>query len=113
MKSTILMLIMALCGEDKECLTQSVLLEPKTAKQAVLDVRAAKAMRERLTRGYNDCGPYPGCFQGFIKDDHAAFLFKCMRRPAGELAKCNMSFFDSPEYKRLKKAYDFANPVKK
>jgi hypothetical protein len=104
MKSHILSLIISLCAEDTKCIDNAVLLEAKTTKQATFDVRAVKARNERLSNiGFNECGPYPGCFSAFSRTEMADFLFTCNRQGNDD---CWKRWHESKEYKKISKEYD-------
>lgn len=105
MKAELLALVISLCGEDKSCLSQTVVLDPKTSKETALTVNAVQARDKVLkNRGFSECGPYPGCFEDFQREEKAQFYFKCELK--GESKDCWKDWYLSKEHEKLSREYD-------
>ncbi len=102
MSGAILGLLIALCGDDKSCFSQALILEPKTAKQAALDVRTIQARKAELNR--DQCGPTWPCYSGYAREDKAEFLFSCELR--GKSKDCWRAWIDSKENKKLEAEWE-------
>lgn len=83
MTSQILGILMALCAENKSCLTEAIIYNPSTPQRAAILVSAINE-RERLL---NDCGPND-CLQARVAQPMFECLNKRQESPRDIKGKC-------------------------